>query len=270
MKKLSPWRERLYDVIFNADTFWGKTFDIVLLIFIFSSVITICLESVESIYSEHKSILYGLEWFFTFAFTIEYVARIISVRRPIRYIFSFFGVIDLISILPTYVSLFIPGAQTFLIVRIFRLLRIFRVFKLARFIGEASVLKDALIASRPKIIIFLGAVISIIVVAGAMMFIIEGPENGFTSIPASIYWAIVTLTTVGYGDIVPVTTLGRFVASVIVIMGYGVIAVPTGIVSSELTAQKNKDPLRACTKCSTLGHEPDAQFCRQCGASLEN
>ncbi len=268
MKKLSPWREKLYDVIFNADTYWGKTFDVVLLIFIFASVLTICLESVESIYSEHQSFLYGLEWFFTIAFTLEYIARLISVRKPIKYIFSFFGIIDLISILPTYASLFIPGAQTFLIIRIFRLLRIFRVFKLARFMGEASLLKDALIASKPKIIIFLGTVISIIVVAGAMMFIIEGPENGFTSIPLSIYWAIVTLTTVGYGDIVPVTALGRFVASLIVIMGYGVIAVPTGIVSSELTAQKNKDPLRACTNCNALGHELIAKFCNKCGAAL--
>ena len=270
-RRHDDWRWKLHEIIYEADTPAGKIFDILLLIMIVLSVVVVMLESVYSIKAAYGNILYLIEWGFTILFTIEYIARIIVVTRPARYITSFFGIIDLISILPTYLSLIFVGAQAFLVVRSIRLLRIFRVLKLARYIIEASQLTAALKASRIKILVFLGGVFTFVVIIGTTMYLIEGPENGFTSIPESIYWAIVTLTTVGYGDISPQTPLGKGLASLVMIMGYGIIAVPTGIVTAEMSYQKypmKKVSTQACPHCSAEGHEADALFCKNCGGKL--
>ncbi|MEQ8925038.1 MAG: ion transporter, partial [Fulvivirga sp.] len=229
-------KKRLYIIIFEADTFLGKLFDVILLIAILLSVLAVMLESVDHIKSDYGDLLYQIEWGFTILFSMEYIARIYVSERPKKYIFSFFGVIDLLSILPTFIGLFAAGAHSLLIIRSIRLLRVFRVLKMVRYLGEASSLMKALNASRAKIIVFIGAVFSLTVILGTIMYLIEGGENGFTSIPRSIYWAVVTLTTVGYGDIAPGTTLGQIVATAIMILGYGIIAVPTGIVSAEISS----------------------------------
>lgn len=265
----SPWRFRLHEIIFEADTVWGKAFDVALLVAILLSVVVVMLESVDSIHLAYGEYLYYVEWFFTIIFTLEYVARILAVTYPRKYIFSFFGVVDLLSILPTYLSLFITGAQALLVIRSIRLLRIFRVLKLARYIGGASELSDALKSSREKIVVFIGAVFTVVVILGTLMYLIEGSENGFTSIPRSIYWAVVTLTTVGYGDIAPQTTLGQGLATFIMILGYGIIAIPTGIVSAEMSKKKGGVvSTQACPHCSAEGHDPDAKYCKKCGGML--
>ena len=262
-------RHRMHEIIFEADTPAGKFFDVALLWAILLSLITVMLESVGSINQKYGGALYAIERAFTVVFTIEYIARVISINRPLKYIFSFMGLIDLMAILPSYFDIFFSGSHYLVTIRTLRLLRVFRIFKLARYIGEANVLMSALKASRPKITVFVMAVLSIVTVMGTLMYQIEGAENGFTSIPKSIYWAIVTLTTVGYGDIAPQTVLGQFVASTLMVTGYAIIAIPTGIVTAELTAKVNKKiTTQSCPECSLEGHDPDADYCKYCGALL--
>src|SRR5918993_5102556 len=227
-------RARLHQVIFESDTAAGRDFDLALIWLILLSVATVVLESVRQIREQYGQLLYALEWVFTLLFTIEYFLRLLSVRRPLRYATSFFGVVDLLAIIPTYLSIFVPGSQYLLVIRILRLLRVFRLLKLTEYVAEADTLRRALRASRRKISVFLSAVILLVVIIGALMYVIEGEAHGFTSIPISIYWAIVTLTTVGYGDLSPRTPFGQILASIVMIIGYGIIAVPTGIVSVEL------------------------------------
>jgi len=268
-RKMAPWRETLHEVIFEADTPGGKAFDVALLVAIVISVVAVCLESVASIREEYGTALRVVEWIITILFTIEYVLRLLCVGRPWRYARSFFGLVDLLAILPTWLSLFIPGAQTLLVIRALRLLRVFRVLKLAYFVGEASMLHAAMRASLRKIIVFLGVVLTVVLIVGALMHLIEGQEGGFTSIPEAVYWAIVTMTTVGYGDIAPQTVLGKILASALMIMGYGIIAVPTGIVTVEVAAAlKGRTSTQACRECSADGHAYDAVHCKYCGAKL--
>lgn len=271
-KSGSEWRKHWYDIIFESDTKTGKTFDVILLIAIIGSLLAIMLESIPSLLDRHRQVFRMLEWFFTIIFTIEYVVRLIVVRKKLKYVLSFYGIIDLISILPTYLALVLVGAQYFLVIRSFRLLRVFRVLKMVRFLGEAQVLTSALRASRVKITVFLVAVICVVFIMGTIMYIVEGEENGFTSIPVSIYWCIVTLTTVGYGDISPQTPLGQFLASAIMIIGYGIIAVPTGIVTSEMSKAQHSAAtdkgLVVCEKCGEKDHSQKANFCKTCGNEL--
>ncbi|GAB3195678.1 voltage-gated potassium channel [Pontibacter aydingkolensis] len=265
-------RKKIYTIIFEAETPVGKFFDIALLILILSSVTVVTLESVVELRKNYLSVFLTLEWIFTIIFTIEYFLRIYSSPKPFKYIFSFFGLVDLLSIIPTYLSLFILGSQYFLVIRVLRLLRVARIFKLTRFINEGQVLSKALRASMAKILVFLGVVLTIVVIVGSMMYIIEGAKSGFTSIPISIYWTIVTLTTVGYGDIAPQSALGQVLASFIMIMGYGIIAVPTGIVSVEL-AKTEREALattKVCPNCHKEGHFNDANYCFNCGYSFSN
>ncbi len=265
----SSFRSRLHEIIFEADTPAGKAFDVALLILIILSVIAVMLESTSTIAAQYGPWLRTFEWVVTILFTIEYVLRLYSVGNPFRYARSFFGIVDLLAILPSYLSIFIPGAQSLLVIRALRLLRVFRVLKLAHFVGEASELRAALRASARKIIVFLGAVLTIVVIVGSMMYLIEGEAHGFTSIPVSIYWAIVPMTTVGYGDLAPQTALGKILASAIMIMGYGIIAVPTGIVSVELAgAAGKKISTQACPQCGAEGHDADAVHCKYCGAEI--
>ncbi|HAA14139.1 MAG TPA: ion transporter [Cytophagales bacterium] len=265
------WRLNLFIIIFESDTPKGKAFDVALLIAILSSIIVVMLETVGDYSIKFASLFFTLEWSFTVLFTLEYVLRILVVDRPRRYIFSFYGIIDLLSIIPTFLSLLIAGSQYLLVIRAIRLLRVFRVLKLTRFMGEAEVLRTALLQSMAKITVFIGAVITLVVIMGCLMYLIEGPEHGFRNIPISVYWAIVTLTTVGYGDIAPETPLGQIVASVIMILGYGIIAVPTGIVSVELSkAEKSQKKPGPCPNCGAKKHAHDAKFCRVCGYHLFN
>lgn len=266
---IRPWQAKIHEVIFEADTPSGKKFDVVLMTMILASVIVVMLDSVASIREQHGELLYVLEWGFTILFTIEYFLRLISVGRPLSYAKSFFGVIDLLAILPTFISLVIPASRYLLVIRLLRVLRVFRVLKFVRFVHEAQQLKNALIASRRKVFVFFFAVISLVVVLGSMMYVIEGEENGFTSIPTSIYWGIVTLTTVGYGDITPHTGLGKVLASIMMILGYSIIAVPTGIVSAEIAREVNRAVnTRCCPQCSLEGHDDNAGFCKHCGSEL--
>jgi voltage-gated potassium channel len=264
----SSWRSGLHEIIFEADSPAGKNFDIALLVAILFSVMAVVLESVDVIRQGYGPILLWVEWTFTILFTFEYILRLASVGRPWAYATSFFGLVDLLSILPTYLSLFVPGTQSLLVIRALRLLRVFRVLKLAYFVGEAAVLGKALRASVRKIIIFLGTVLTLVLILGALMYLIEGEENGFTSIPQAIYWAIVTMTTVGYGDIAPQTVLGKALASAVMIIGYAILAVPTGIVTVELASAQNAVSTQACPQCSAEGHDHDARFCKRCGARL--
>ncbi|MFB6319204.1 ion transporter [Saccharicrinis sp. FJH54] len=267
--KSMGWRSRMHEIIFEADTFEGKLFDVALLIAILLSILVVMLESVDPIRASHGELLRNLEWFFTILFTIEYIARIIVIRKPTRYVFSFLGIVDFLSTIPTYLSLIIVGSQSLLILRTIRLLRVFRIFKLSRYMGEASVIRSAMMASRRKITVFLGLVVIIVIIVGTLMYLVEGKENGFTSIPRSIYWAIVTLTTVGYGDIAPVTVFGQTIASVLMILGYAIIAVPTGIVTTEFTmAKKQNMNTQSCPVCSREGHDDDAMHCKYCGSKL--
>ncbi|MDD5411584.1 MAG: ion transporter [Methylobacter sp.] len=265
-------RHTLYNVIYQANTPAGRGFDIVLIICILASVLTIVLDSVADISQQYGKLLFTAEWVFTAIFTAEYILRIFCTPRPFKYVFSFYGVIDLLAILPTYFSLFMPGSQYLLVIRILRVLRIFRILKLVRFINQSNLLINAMLASRLKITIFMFAIITLLVIFGSAMYLIEGPENGFTNIPVSIYWSVVTLTTVGFGDITPKTDLGRAIASIVMVTGYAIIAVPTGIFTAELShtmkRQKARTDKRICTKCRKSGHEPDANYCRICGEEL--
>lgn len=265
----SGWRHRLHEIIFEADTPVGKAFDVVLIWSIILSVAAVILESVKSIQSAYGGILYAFEWFFTLLFTIEYILRLISVKRPVGYATSFFGIVDLLAVIPTYLSILIPGSQSLLTIRIVRLLRVFRVFKLTAYLSEARVITSALRASRRKISVFLLAVVTIVVIIGSFMYLIEGEQNGFSDIPTSIYWAIVTLTTVGYGDLSPQTPFGKALASIVMVMGYGIIAVPTGIVTVEFShAARKSVSTQACPTCGADGHDMDATHCKYCGAHL--
>ncbi len=266
----APWREKLRVILFEADTPSGKTFDVALLVTILLSVSAVMAESVAPIRERYGRELDIAEWSFTLLFTVEYVIRLLAVRRAVRYARSFFGVVDVLAILPTYLSLFVPGAESMLVIRGLRLLRVFRVFKLARFLGEASVLTRALTNSRHKIIVFLGTVLILVTILGAAMYLIEGEEHGFTSVPASVYWAIVTMTTVGYGDITPETIFGKTLAAMVMVLGYSIIAVPTGIVTAEIveTAVGGKMSTRGCPECLSEGHVVSARYCKDCGAPL--
>ena len=265
----SGWRKRAFVVIFEHDTPAGKTFDLLLILAILASVAVIMLDSVDGIATRHGGLLYAAEWVFTILFTVEYVLRLLTVKRRLRYATSLYGLIDLFAILPTYLGLLFPSGRYLLSIRILRVLRVFRVLKLARFVGEANVLARALKASRHKIAVFLFTVLTIVVVVASLLYLIEGPEAGFTSIPRAMYWAIVTLTTVGYGDITPISPFGQFLAAIVMIMGYGIIAVPTGIVSVELANASRDDALaRACPGCGLTDHRIDAAFCRRCAAKL--
>jgi voltage-gated potassium channel len=266
---MQPWRLKLHEVIFEADTVPGRWFDTLLIVCILTSVAIVMLDSVESIGRGYGHWFYRLEWMFTILFTLEYLLRLFCVARPGRYAVSFFGIVDLMAVLPTYLSTLIPGGQYLIVIRILRLLRIFRVFKLVQFLGEARLLKAALQASSRKIMVFLFAVLMLSVVFGAVIYVVEGAENGFTSIPRSIYWTIVTMTTVGYGDIAPQTPLGQVLASFIMITGYGIIAVPTGIVTVELSQRvQPRVSTQACPSCSAEGHDHDARHCKYCGSRL--
>jgi voltage-gated potassium channel len=262
-------RASLHEIIFEADTPAGKVFDVLLIVSIVASVVLVMLDSVSSIQINYGELLYLGEWFFTLLFTVEYFMRLFCVGRPLAYARSFFGVVDLLAVLPTYLSIFFPGTQYFLVIRILRVLRIFRVLKLVTYVGETRLLMQALSASRRKITVFLFAVLTLVIIFGALIYLIEEPESGFTSIPRSIYWAIVTLTTVGYGDISPQTNLGQAVSAIIMIIGYGIIAVPTGIVTAEMTqVYKKSVSTQACPQCSAEGHDTDARFCKFCGSTL--
>ncbi len=266
---LTGWRARLHQVIYEADTPAGKLFDAALISAILLSVLCVMLDSVAWISAEYGRALYAAEWFFTILFTIEYALRLLCVARPVKYATSFLGVIDLIAIIPTYIDLFLPGGRYLLVVRVLRVLRIFRTFKLFEYLDQGMHIIQALRASRKKISIFLATVLTSVVVLGSLMYLVEGGENGFTSIPTSIYWAIVTLTTVGYGDIAPKTTLGMGLASVIMILGYGMIAVPTGIVTVEMAqAASSRKSTQACPSCTAEGHDNDALYCKCCGVKL--
>ncbi len=268
--KRAPWRVRLHEIIFEADTPAGKAFDVALIGLILLSILAVMLESVAAYQASYGAFLRQVEWVITGLFTIEYILRLSCVVYPLRYARSFFGIVDLVAILPTYLSLFLPGSQSLLLVRTLRLLRIFRVFKLVLYLGEANVLSTALRSSLPKVVVFLMTVLLVVLNMGAAMYLIEGGENGFTSIPRGVYWAIVTMTTVGYGDIAPQTVPGQALAAALMIMGYAVIAVPTGIVSAELIEAGRQRPVttRVCPVCLTEGHQRSARFCRDCGASL--
>lgn len=266
---VSPLRERLHEIIFEADTRMGTVFDVGLMIAILASVAAVLLESVSQISQDYGPWLVSAEWFFTVLFTIEYALRLYCVRNPVRYARSFFGIVDLMAVLPTYLSLLIPGAQSLLVVRVLRLLRVFRVLKLAHFLSEASVLRRALRSSLPKITVFLGSVLCTVVIIGTAMHLIEGDLPGFEDIPASMYWAVVTLTTVGYGDVVPLTSLGRALAACLMILGYAIIAVPTGILSAELVSHSPKRvSTQACPECMAEDHDQNAVHCKRCGAKL--
>jgi voltage-gated potassium channel len=271
-----PRRERLHEIIFEADTPAGRTFDIILLVLILLSIITVMLESSERWASRYGDIFTYLEWSFTILFTIEYFLRIYSVYRPRQYMTSFFGIIDLLAILPTYISYFFAGTQYLLVVRGLRLLRVFRIFKLGHFLKEGEIIMDALRASRAKIIVFLFFVSVLVIIIGSVMYLVEGTVNnpGFSSIPRAIYWAIVTLTTVGYGDITPQTDVGQFLSAIVMILGYAIIAVPTGIVTGEMIrkAGQSAEPLttQACRFCGREGHDSNALYCKYCGERLND
>jgi voltage-gated potassium channel len=267
-RRQGSWQARLHEVIFEADTPAGRMFDIALLSAILLSVLAVLLESIDSVSARYGAELRLTEWLFTALFTVEYALRLLSVRQPLRYATGFFGLVDLLAILPTYLSLLVPGTHSLMAVRTLRLLRIFRVFKLTRYVGEANVVIAALRASRAKILVFLWAVLTIVVIVGALMYVIEGAEHGFTSIPQSIYWAIVTMTTVGYGDMAPKTAAGQLLASALMIVGYAIIAIPTGIVSVELASAHRAVSTQACPVCGSGGHDPDARHCKRCGAAL--
>lgn len=270
-KPSTPLRATLYDIIFGYDTRAGRMFDLLLISMIVVSVTAVLLDSIGSVHAEYGTLLYWMEWLFTILFTIEYGLRIYITNKPREYVFSFYGIIDLCSILPTYIAFLFPAAAYLIVIRIMRVLRIFRILKLFRYMGEANLLFAALLQARRKILVFLFSVVTLIIIFGAVMFIIEGPENGFSNIPESIYWAIVTITTVGYGDITPHTPLGQFVAAIAMICGYAIIAVPTGIIGAELMQEVQRrgqvklEASRECVNCKSTGHDMDARFCKFCG-----
>jgi voltage-gated potassium channel len=268
------WRRETYSIIFESDTRSGRLFDLTLIAAILLSVLVVVLDSVAPIARRHGLVLNTCEWFFTFLFTLEYLARLACVRHPSRYALSFFGIIDLLAVLPAYAALIVPEAHVLLDVRLLRLLRMFRVLKLTSYVFEYSALGRALIASRRKILVFLSVVMIIVFLLGTVMYVVEGPGNGFTSIPTAVYWAVTTVTTVGFGDITPKTDIGRAVASLMMLLGWGILAVPTGIITSEMTADMSTqrsdayDPVAACPACQARGHRRQASFCWQCAAPL--
>ncbi len=268
------WKDKLHEIIYEADTPAGKSFDVIILVMILASIILVMLESVSYLNDKYASLFNLLEWIITIVFTIEYFLRIIAINKPKKYIFSFFGIIDLLSTIPKYLSILFVGTHALVALRALRLLRIFRILKLVRFVGASNNLVKALRASRAKISVFLFAVLIASIILGTVMYLIEGSEHGFNSIPKSVYWCIVTLTTVGYGDISPETPLGQLIASIIMILGYGIIAVPTGIVSAEYTQQQSKEKLplntQHCGNCNTDNHLDGAKFCHKCGEDLHN
>ncbi|MCV6629291.1 MAG: ion transporter [Flavobacteriaceae bacterium] len=263
-------RQKLYEIIYEADTPAGKWFDIILLWAIIASIVMVMLESVEWIDKDYGELLNIAEWVVTILFSLEYILRIITVKKPLRYVFSFYGIVDFLSTIPKYLGLFLTGSSHFLVaVRALRLIRVFRILKLVRYIGEANQLSKALIASKAKILVFITSVLILSVILGTVMYLIEGPENGFKNIPHSVYWTIVTLTTVGYGDIAPQTPLGQFIASIVMILGYGIIAVPTGIVTAEIAHLDKIDTnTQACPHCTAENHKDDSNFCYKCGGEL--
>jgi voltage-gated potassium channel len=264
------WQSRLHEVIYESHSKAGKAFDVTLLAFIVLSIVVVMLDSVAALHASHGRLFWALEWFFTLAFTVEYILRLICIRRPLKYIFSPLGIIDLLAIIPSYLSFMYVGAQSLLVLRALRLLRVFRIFRLVHFLSEMRFLYVAIINSIRKISIFILFVVSTVVILGSVIYLVEGPANGFTSIPQSVYWAIVTITTVGYGDIAPATPLGKLIASFIMLLGYGIIAVPTGIVTTEmaLAAKSQKQDSQACPSCGRQGHDHDARFCKFCGTML--
>ncbi|MBO9202536.1 MULTISPECIES: ion transporter [Niastella] len=264
------WQSRLHKTIYESDTPAGKAFDVALLIFIISSIIVVMLDSIKSYHYRYGHVFYVMEWGFTGLFTLEYMLRLISIKRPLGYVLSFFGFIDLLAIIPSYLSIFIVGAQSLLVLRALRLLRVFRIFKLTHFLTEIEFLKISLVTSLKKIAIFMLVVLSLVIILGSIMYLVENGENGFTSIPDSIYWAIVTITTVGYGDIAPVTATGKFIASLMMFIGYGIIAVPTGIITTEManTARMKKQGQEVCPGCGREGHDKNAVYCKFCGTLL--
>jgi voltage-gated potassium channel len=270
-KPAAGWRRRVFNVVFESDTHAGKIFDVVLIVAIVLSVAAVLADSVEGIATRYGPQLTALEWIFTILFTLEYLARLSCVERPLLYARSFYGVVDLLAVLPTYLAVFFPDAALLIDVRILRLLRVMRIFKLTAYLTEFRLLADAMAASRRKIIVFLAVVVMLVLIIGTLMYVIEGPAHGFTSIPFAIYWAISTISTVGYGDVVPRTDLGRALASVMMLIGWGILAVPTGIVTAEMTAQHFRARLarRRCPRCRSADHEEDAVFCRLCGAQLQ-
>ena len=262
-------REKTYSVIFGTDTPAGQHFDIALIYLILFSVLAVVLSSIGSLQAQYGAWLFKLEWAFTLLFSMEYLLRIYSSPKPLRYIFSFYGFVDLLSIIPTYVALLFPGANYWLVVRLLRVLRIFRVFKLVRYLSEANLLLRSMYAARRKVLVFFTAVLVLCVIFGSLMFLVEGPDNGFTSIPRSIYWTIVTITTVGYGDITPQTVIGQIIATMAMLTGYSIIAIPTGIFTAEIArvmiTESNK---RQCNVCNRIGHHAEAEYCFQCGVTL--
>ena len=272
--KLKNWKEKVHEVIYEADTPAGKLFDVILLLVILLSILLVMLESIESIGTKYAYILNVAEWVITILFSIEYIARIISVEKPKTYVFSFYGIIDLLSTIPKYISLFVLGTHSLVALRALRLLRVFRILKLTRFIGESANFGKALKRSRPKIAVFISFVIVLCIILGTVMYLVESNEgSGFTSIPRSVYWAIVTLTTVGYGDIAPITALGQFIASLIMILGYGIIAIPTGIVTSEMSKSEKElipNNTQNCANCNEDYHQDNAEFCHKCGNKINH
>ena len=268
--KKTSWKHRLHEVIYEADTKEGKLFDVILLIAIIASIILVMLESIESFDAKYHNLLNISEWIITVLFSIEYILRIITIKKPLKYVFSFYGIIDFLSTIPKYLSFILVGSHHLAALRALRLLRVFRILKLGRYVGASNRLLLALKASRAKIAVFLFFVVIVCIILGTIMYMIEGEENGFTNIPKSIYWAIVTLTTVGYGDIAPQTPLGQLIASIIMILGYSIIAIPTGIVSAEITKTDHKldTNTQACPNCLKENHKENAEFCYNCGSKL--
>jgi voltage-gated potassium channel len=265
------WRLRLYQVIYESDTRAGQLFDQLIVAVILVSVAIVMADSVQAWHARHRVGFEAAEWCFTVLFTLEYIARLVSVERPLRYARSFFGIVDLIAVLPTYLALFVPELHALIDVRILRLLRIFRIFRLTEYVAEYQLLGEALRASRRKILVFLSAVVMVALILGTLLYVVEGPEHGFTDIPTAVYWAITTITTVGFGDITPKTDFGRLIASVIMLIGWGTLAVPTGIVTAEMTVRRHARPplvARGCAQCGSSGYGPEANFCQQCGSPL--
>ncbi len=267
----APWRRRMHEVIFEADTPAGKAFDVVLLIVILLSVVVVMLDSVSQIHARYRRLLVGTEWIITILFTVEYAARLICIGRPLRYATSYYGIVDLLAVLPTYLGLFFGGSHSLLVIRALRLIRIFRVFKLSRYLSEARALLVALQQTRERVTVFLAVVLTLVLIIGSTMYLIEGTMEGtqFTSIPRSVYWAIVTMTTVGYGDIAPRTVLGQILAAAVMILGYAIIIVPIGVFSAEILAERTRGvSTQACPSCGAEGHDVDAVYCKYCGDKL--
>ncbi len=264
------WRLQLYTVIFESDTRAGRLFDVWLIVLILLSVLAVVLDSLPALPQAQRVVLYRVEWLFTALFTIEYLARLACVRHPTRYMLSFYGIIDLLALLPTWLALLVPEVHALIDVRVLRLLRVFRIFKLTAYLAEFQALGQALRASRRKILVFISAVLMIVLVMGTVMYVVEGPSNGFTSIPTAVYWAITTMTTVGFGDITPKTELGRAIASLMMLLGWGTLAVPTGIVTAEMTARRiaGAPAGRTCPECLHEGHAAEAHYCLHCGTAL--